>query len=145
MGEEEDPPRSKAFLKVEVRRVEILSVASFSSDRRLEEKLGSEWFHRWHEGLPRYDKVPGEIHIHEILRLWNFAAGLDMVSFAKMRYNLLGQAEHWFPGKNAGEVDQHDLSACLKGSPFADVIPGRLKEAHALLFEEPKKRLSEGG
>ena len=37
----------------------------------------------WHEGLPRQVDTPGGINIPEILRLWSFAKGLDMVEFAK--------------------------------------------------------------
>ncbi|NOU36559.1 MAG: aldo/keto reductase [Kiritimatiellaceae bacterium] len=109
----------------------------------LEKSLGADWTHHWHEGLPRQVDTPGEINIPEILRLWTYAKGLDMVEFGKMRYNLMGNAGHWFPGQPAAAVDDKTLKPFLKNSPFADRIPGILREAHTLLFEAPKKRLSE--
>ena len=109
----------------------------------MKKTLGADWVHHWHEGLPRWQETPGEINIPEILRLWTYAKGLDMTAFGRMRYNLMGQAEHWFPGQQVAEFKNEDLKPVLEKSRFADRIPEILREAHAMLHEAPKKRLSE--
>jgi len=106
------------------------------------ESLGADWEERWQEGIPKWEKCPGEINVWEILRLWSFARSLDLLSFGKMRYNLLGQADHWFPGKNASQFSDEEMLEAMSGSPFCERIPGILREAHTMLFDKPVERLS---
>lgn len=121
------------------------TVAPISQRLRAElvRALGADWCDHWSEGVPEYEAIPGQINVREILRLWTYAKGLDLVDWARMRYNLLGQADHWFPGEMARDFDPAVLRLAVRSSPFADRIPTVLREAHALLFEAPQTRLSQ--
>ena len=82
----------------------------------------------------------------EILRLLTYAKPLDLIEWGKMRYNLLGNAGHWFPGENVKKLKNKQwvqLQKQIAASPFSERIPGLLREAHELLVGEEKKRLSE--
>jgi len=103
--------------------------------------LGDDWNNHWQEGLPNIDGVP----LYHILRMLNMYKAFDMLEFGKMRYNLLGQGGHWFPGVKVNQIDWKQLQAKLKNYRFAERIPAMLQEAHALFNAEDKKRLSEGG
>lgn len=120
--------------------------AKSGQDRQCSEaaSLGEKWLNHWHEGLPHYVDVPGEINIAEILRLWTYAKGLDLVDWGKMRYNLLGgQGGDWFPGQLAAQFQDEDILQVIRHHPFATQIPAILREAHALLFDKPVQRLSQ--
>jgi uncharacterized protein len=114
---------------------------------RLEEEaiatLGEDWVKTWRQGLPNCDDTPGNINIPSILWLWNLANAYDMDTYAKMRYNLLGNGGHWFAGKQATELDTFNLQDCLAQSPHADKIPTLLKAAHDRFSGETVKRLSQ--
>lgn len=116
-------------------------------ERRLRERvaavMGPEWESSWHLGLPEHEEAPGGVNVREILRLLGWAKSLDMVKFGKMRYNLLGNGGHWFPGRKAADFDAEAMRAATAKNPFSNRIPELLREAHALLDGEEKKRLSQ--
>ncbi|MDZ8092729.1 MAG: aldo/keto reductase [Nostoc sp. DedQUE05] len=113
---------------------------------RLEEEaiatLGEDWVKSWETNLPTFDETPGEVNIRVILWLRNLAIAYDLVDYAKMRYNLLGNGGHWFPGNKADRLDELDLGKSLTRNPYADKIPQLLKQAHQMLAGEEVKRLS---
>ena len=106
-------------------------------------RLGKDWLKSWHLGLPSPEETPGGLNIPVILWLRNIAIAYDLVDYAKMRYNLLSNGGHWFPGAQAEEVRQLDLGECLQHSPHADKIPTLLEDAHRLLGGQAVKRLSQ--
>lgn len=106
-------------------------------------RLGEDWFKTWHIGLPSHEETPGGVNIPVILWLRNLAIAYDMVEYAKMRYNLLTNAGHWFPGAKANQVKKINLQACLHQSPHADTIPILLEDADQRLGGATVKRLSQ--
>ena len=125
------------------RAAEIAAPIAARLDAELRRVLGEDWMECWWRNLPAFEQIPGEVNVAEILRLWNYAKGLGMIEFGKMRYNLMGNAGHWFPGRNAAEFDEPALRAALAAHPLVDRIPEVLRDAHRLLAEVPKQRLSQ--
>ena len=106
-------------------------------------KLGQEWVQTWRQGLPVHTDTPGNINMHTILWLRNLAIAYDMIEYGQMRYNLLQNGGHWFPGAKATNVKHIDFSACLANSPHAATIPDLLWETDRLLGGIEVKRLSQ--
>ena len=103
----------------------------------------------YHAGLPDHHETPGELNLPVILWLLHLARAYDMVEYGKMRYNLLGNGGHWFPGQKAEKLDEEGVEDSLREAiadhPMgAERIVGMVREAHELLKGEEKKRLTEG-
>jgi predicted aldo/keto reductase-like oxidoreductase len=105
--------------------------------------LGKDWVKTWQTNLPTWEETPGQVNIKVILWLLNLAITYNMVEFGKMRYNLLGKGDHWFPGNKADKLDELNLQQCLARSPQAEKIPKMLAKAHQMLTGEEVKRLSQ--
>ncbi len=112
-------------------------------EREAADKLGTEWMETWREGLPPLADTPGNINIATILWLRNLAIAYDMIEYGQMRYNLLENAGHWFPGAKATDLNGLDFSTCLAHSPHAAKIPALLAETDRLLGGMEVKRLSQ--
>ncbi|MEX1017650.1 MAG: aldo/keto reductase, partial [Phycisphaeraceae bacterium] len=99
-------------------------------------------------GLPEWDAMPGQLNVAVMLWLRNLALGWGMTEYAKMRYNLLGNAGHWFPGgkpDNLQSVTDEALIEAAGDSPWAQQIPDMLRESVDLLRGEEVQRASKGG
>jgi len=115
--------------------------------RRIREEVDARFVPGWHRtyaaGIPLPERTPGGIHVREIMRLYTWAKAMDMVEFAKSRYNLFGNGGAWFPGEAPGDFDEAEMAEALKQSPHRDRVIRYLHEAHDLLKGEEVKRQSE--
>ncbi len=106
-------------------------------DQRIEPELRKPF----ELGLPRWQDTPGNMNLPIILWLRNLVKAYDMKKYAQMRYNLLGNGGHWFPGQNAAKAAEADLSAL----PLGKQLQKYLAEAHDMMATAPVQRLSESG
>jgi predicted aldo/keto reductase-like oxidoreductase len=125
------------------RRSEVVPPVEALLNETMESVLGRDWLQSWFEGIPEVYDIPQEVNILEILRIWNYASSLDLVDWGRSRYNMFGEADHWFPGKNPTQAPNVDLAEVLANSPWRDRILDTLPKAHQLLGGEAVKRLSQ--
>lgn len=112
-------------------------------EREMVNTFDADWAAHWQDGLPRLEDVPGNVPLYHVVRLYNLVKAYDMLEFGKMRYNLLGNGGHWFPGNKVDKLDWEKLPAATAAYRFADRLPAILREAHDLMAAEEVKRLSE--
>ena len=101
------------------------------------QQLGTDRCAQCYACLP----CPVSIPIPEILRLRNLAVAYDMAEYGQYRYNMLGQAGHWFPGKKGNHCTE--CGECLPRCPEDLSIPRLLFDAHERLNCAPLRRLWE--
>lgn len=98
-------------------------------------------------GLPEPEDTPGGLNLEVMLWLRNLAVGWGMTNYGKMRFNLLGNGGHWFPGVAVNlkdQIDPQQIAHAVKHLPYARLIPKFIEESFELLGGEKIKRLSEG-
>ena len=101
-----------------------------------------EWRANWDRGVPNWSECPKEANFREILRLHNLAIAYDLVDYAKMRYNLLGQGGHWFAGQPLGNLTAEQILPALARCPNTPETLAHLLAARDLLQGEKVERLS---
>lgn len=122
---------------------EVIDPIDQRIDSALREEWGDRWIDTWWHGIRDWHEMPGEVNVFEIIRIWNYVKALDMMEFGQARYGLLGNAEHWFPGKKAEVVDQFAMLESLFNSPHKERLMEELGKAHEALKTEEQKRLSQ--
>lgn len=114
---------------------------------KMYQEVDAHFIPGWHKtyaaGVPTPDRCPGGINVREILRLYTWAKAMDMVEFAKSRYNMFSNGSDWFPGDSPEGFDEKAMENALVHSPHRDRILDYLHEAHDLLKGEEVKRQSE--
>ena len=116
------------------------------TERRLEEEfMRTNEFsmpERWDRNLPPFGEVPGGINLQEIVRLLALDRAFDMQAYGKLRYNLLGNGGHWFPGVNAATFDEAAIRDIGVKAGIPDLC-GILHSAHERFGDAPRKRLQQ--
>jgi len=111
--------------------------------REVAHACGDNWLETWHIGIPEWNDIPQNINVKDIVRLWTWTKAVDLLDFGKWRYNMLGNASHWFPGQTVEKFDKNAMREALRSSPHAERILEILEEARNLFADAPVERLSQ--
>ncbi len=127
--------------RLESGRDQVRAIAA-RLESELDAVMGRDFRLRHEEFLPPLESTPGGVNLRVIIWLWLLDKAFGMRDYAKMRYNLLGNGDHWFPGKKADPALLPDLARALGDHPWRGEIAGILREAHEKFSAEEQKRLT---
>ena len=144
-GDFDEHLKTLAYLESETKTEATLKPILATLEQAMVDALGVDWVNHWHKDLPSWEAIPGQINIRKILWLHNLAKGFDLVNYGKMRYNLLGNGGHWFPGQRYQPDHKESLAQVLQDHPFRDRVLRTLVETDNLLKGSKIKRLSKQG
>lgn len=113
-----------------------------AEDQKIKLKLDSFLLSDPFAAYDGYDMLndPSNINIPQVLRLRRLWKCYDMKDFAKYRYKIFQQKEHWFPGVYAFEsnIDKIDTTKIPKNIPLKKMLTETHKELYVPEFKLAK-------
>ena len=89
--------------------------------------------------LPEWDKCPGNINVRVIAWLWMLLKTFDLKEYGKGRFNLMGNADHWFPGDKPEKIVKSEWQEIAVRSGLGDKLVEILEETIDQLSGEKVK------
>ncbi len=106
------------------------------------EAVGEKLANPFDLDIPDWDKCPDGINARVIVWLWMLLKTFDLIDYGKSRFNLMGNAEHWFPGEKPENFDNDGWHEIADQSGLGDQLLDILREAKETMGGEEVKRLS---
>ncbi len=104
--------------------------------------VGEEFIDPLNLNLPHWQECPGQLNVKIIVWLWTLMKAYGMEEYGHKRYNLMGNADHWFPGASPGDINESDWIAISKKAGLGTRLIDILNEANELFGGENVKRLT---
>jgi predicted aldo/keto reductase-like oxidoreductase len=129
---------------------ELLPIITERLEQALDEAAPPDLRDPFNAGFPEWDGVPGGVNVQNTLWLLNLARAWDLTTYAKWRYNLMGNGGDWMPGYKCDKLDEDDNEAKLRDliadhPAGVDKVVSLLRQAHDLLGGQEARRLQEEG
>ena len=93
--------------------------------------------------IPEWHECPDKINAKVIVWLWVLLKAFDLKEYGKSRFNLMGNADHWFPGEKPEKIEPSAWQQIAIQSGLGPQLIEILQEMVNTLGGEEVKRLSE--
>ena len=105
--------------------------------------VGEQLANPFNLNIPEWDKCPDGINARVIVWLWMLLKSFDLKEYGQSRFNLMGNAEHWFPGEKPAKFEDAAWRSIADQSGLGQRLVDILREAKDTLGGEEVKRISE--